>query len=65
MAPSGYEGGGYAFHTLGNMTSYFFAGSQSSIPAPLLQGFGGEYGTHNGQQGWIITDYCVISVLVA
>jgi hypothetical protein len=58
VAPSGFEGGSTLFGTFGNMTSYFFAGPQSSVPAPMLQGFGGVFGTYNGQQGWIITDYC-------
>ena len=58
VAPSGYEGGGTLFDSFGNMTSYFFAGPQSSIPAPMLQGFGGDFGTYNGQQGWIVTDFC-------
>ena len=58
VAPSGNQGGSTIFDSIGNMTSYFFAGPQSSVPAPMLQGFGGVFGTYNGQQGWIITDYC-------
>jgi hypothetical protein len=58
VAPSGYEGGGTRIDSFGNMTSYFFAGPQGSIPPPMIQGFGGDYGTYNGQEGWIVTDYC-------
>ncbi len=58
VAPSGFEGGGTLFDSFGNMTSYFFPGAQSSIPGPMLDGFGGVFGTYDGQQGWIITDYC-------
>ncbi|MGA2666213.1 MAG: hypothetical protein ABSF83_14835 [Nitrososphaerales archaeon] len=42
----------------GTFTSYFFAGSQGSIPAPMLQGWAGVYGTYGGQAGWIVTFYC-------
>jgi hypothetical protein len=63
VAPSGYEGGGTIFRSFGNMTSYFYPGSQSMIPAPMQQGFGGVYGTYGGQQGWIITDFCVTITL--
>ncbi len=40
------------------LTSYFFAGPQSFVPPPMVDGWGGEYGTYDGQQGWIITFYC-------
>jgi hypothetical protein len=39
-------------------SSYFFQGSKGAVPSPMLQGWGGDYGTYNGQQGWIITFYC-------
>ena len=52
LAPSGNDGGG------GYWSSYFFAGTQNSVPLPMMQGWGGEYGTYGGQQGWIITFYC-------
>jgi hypothetical protein len=42
----------------GSTYTYFFAGPQSNIPPPLQQGFGGEYVTYNGQQGWIISFSC-------
>jgi len=64
LAPSGAQGGGAAFDTFGVMTSYFFPGSMSSTPAPMLSGFGGVFGTYNGQQGWIVTDYCETITLV-
>jgi len=51
LAPSGNDGGG-------RWSSYFFAGSQSAVPQPMLQGWAGDYGTYNGQQGWVITFYC-------
>jgi hypothetical protein len=51
LAPSGNDGGG-------RWSSYFFAGSQSAVPPPMLQGWAGDYGTYNGQQGWVITFYC-------
>ena len=51
VAPSGHLG-------IGTWSSYFFAGPASVIPAPMLQGGGGVYGTYNGQQGWIITFFC-------
>ncbi len=38
-------------------TSYFFAGPQSEVPPPMLQGWGGVYGTYDGQQGWIVSFY--------
>ena len=37
---------------------YFFVGPQSSIPPPMESGWGGVYGSYNGQQGWIVTFYC-------
>ena len=51
VAPSGNLGGG-------TWSSYFFSGAQSSVPAPMMQGWGGDYGTYSGQQGWIVTFYC-------
>ncbi len=51
LAPSGNLGGG-------TWSSYFFAGTQGAVPAPMQQGWGGSYGTYGGQQGWIITFYC-------
>lgn len=61
VALSGYEGSGPGgvFGQIGNMTSFFFAGPETNIPAPMMQGFGGVFGTYQGQQGWIITDYCI------
>jgi len=51
-APNGNLGGG-------TWSSYFFAGSQTvGLPPPMQQGWGGVYGTYNGQQGWVITFYC-------
>jgi hypothetical protein len=38
--------------------SYFFLGSQSSTPPPMLAGWSGIYGTYHGQQGWIVSFYC-------
>ena len=58
VAPSGFESRGTTGDSFGNMTSYFFPGNQTTIPLPMLEGFGGVYGTYSGQQGWIITDYC-------
>ncbi len=52
VAPRGSLGGGV-------WNSYFFAGSQTSYPPPMLQGWGGVFGTYGGQQGWIITFYCI------
>ena len=43
----------------GTYTSYFFAGPQSSYPPPMISGWGGDYGTYGGQQGWIVTFYCL------
>ncbi len=51
-APNGNDGGGATW------SSYFFAGAQGSVPAPMQAGWGGDYGTYGGQQGWIITFYC-------
>jgi hypothetical protein len=51
VAPSGSVGGGV-------LSSYFFPGPQSNIPPPMQGGWGGDYGTYNGQQGWIVTFYC-------
>jgi hypothetical protein len=51
LAPSGSLGGG-------TLSSYFFAGPQSSIPPPMMAGWGGVYGTYSGQAGWIITFFC-------
>ncbi len=42
----------------GNYVTYFFAGPQSSVPGPILAGWGGNYGTYNGQLGWIVTFNC-------
>lgn len=58
VAPSGSEGGGTALDTFGVWASYFFPGPQTSYPLPMQEGFGGMYGTYDGQQGWIITDFC-------
>ena len=58
VAPSGFENTGTVFDSFGNMTSYFFLGNMTSVPFPMLDGFGGVFGTYQGQQGWIITDYC-------
>jgi hypothetical protein len=38
--------------------TYFFAGPQSSVPGPIAAGWGGVYGTYNGQQGWIVNFNC-------
>jgi hypothetical protein len=51
VAPSGSVGGGV-------LSSYFVPGPQSNIPPPMQGGWGGDYGTYNGQQGWIVTFYC-------
>jgi hypothetical protein len=52
MAPSGNDGmGGY-------WNSYFFVGPMTSIPPPMLMGWGGAYGTYGGQMGWVVTFYC-------
>jgi sugar lactone lactonase YvrE len=51
LAPSGNDGGG-------KWSSYFFSGSKGTIPAPMMQGWGGDYGTYGGQQGWVVTFYC-------
>jgi len=62
LAPSGYEGTNPAGRfgvTIGNATSFFFPGPQTAIPTPMMQGFGGVFGTYQGQQGWIVTDYCI------
>jgi hypothetical protein len=64
VAPSGFEGRGLLFDSFGNMSSYFFPGSQSSVPLPMIQGFGGVFGNYDGQQGWIVTDYCQTTVPV-
>jgi hypothetical protein len=50
-APGGSVGGD-------TLSSYFFPGPMSNVPPPMWQGWGGIYGTYNGQQGWIITFYC-------
>ena len=42
----------------GSLVTYFFAGPQSNIPGPIASGWGGVYGTYNGQQGWIVTFNC-------
>jgi sugar lactone lactonase YvrE len=42
----------------GTYSSYFFPGPPSAVPPPMLQGWGGDYGTYNGQQGWIVTFFC-------
>jgi hypothetical protein len=42
----------------GNDVTYFFAGTQSSIPPPMQQGSAGEYVTYDGQQGWMVSFYC-------
>jgi hypothetical protein len=42
----------------GAYSSYFFAGSSSNVPPPMMQGWAGVYGTYGGQQGWIITFFC-------
>ncbi len=39
-------------------SSYFFPSPEGAIPAPMQQGWGGDFGTYNGQQGWIVTFYC-------
>jgi hypothetical protein len=51
LAPSGSLG-------IGMWSSYFFAGPQTLIPAPMLMGWAGVYGTYGLQHGWIITFYC-------
>lgn len=51
VAPSGNLGGG-------KWSSYFFAGTQTTYPPPMQQGWAGDFGTYNGQQGWVITFYC-------
>ena len=51
LAPSGNQGGGM-------WSSYFFAGSQTSFPLAMMQGWGGDYGTYNGQGGWVVTFFC-------
>ena len=42
----------------GTFSSYFFPGPVTNIPPPMQSGWGGDYGTYNGQQGWVITFYC-------
>jgi hypothetical protein len=42
----------------GNYVTSFFPGPISNVPAPVQQGFGGEYVTYNGQQGWIFSYSC-------
>ena len=64
LAPSGFEGSGTLFDSFGNMTSYFFAGSQSSIPPPMQEGYGGVFGAYNGQEGWIVTGFCQTFIVV-
>jgi hypothetical protein len=51
VAPGGSANGG-------TYSSYFFPGLEGNIPPPMLQGWGGTYGTYGGQQGWIISFYC-------
>ncbi len=51
LAPSGSLG-------VGVWSSYFFLGPISTIPAPMLSGWGGVYGTYGGQMGWVITFFC-------
>jgi len=51
-APSGHSGSGSVW------SSYFFAGPQSAIPQPMMQGWAGVFGAYQGQQGWIVTFYC-------
>jgi secreted PhoX family phosphatase len=51
VAPSGGLGGE-------TWSSYFFAGPQSFVPPPMMEGWGGDYGTYDGQQGWIVSFYC-------
>jgi len=51
VAPSGSSPAGSA-------SSYFFQGPMSNVPPPMWNGWGGSYGTYDGQQGWIITFYC-------
>jgi len=64
VALSGFQGTGTVFDHFGNMTSFFFPGPESSIPSPMWQGFGGDYGTYDGQQGWIITDFCQTTIII-
>jgi len=52
VAPSGNDGSG------GVWSSYFFAGPEGTVPAAMMSGWGGVYGTYNGQSGWIVTFYC-------
>jgi hypothetical protein len=52
VAPSGNDGSGGAW------SSYFFAGPEGTVPAAMMSGWGGVYGTYNGQSGWIVTFYC-------
>jgi hypothetical protein len=42
----------------GILSSCFFPGPQSNIPPPMQPGWGGDYGTFNGQRGWIISFFC-------
>ena len=42
----------------GSYVTYFFAGLQSSVPGPMAAGWGGVYGTYNGQLGWIVNFNC-------
>lgn len=58
VAPSGSDGGGTESDTFGVWVSFFFVGPQTSVPTPMQNGFGGIYGTYDGQQGWIVTDFC-------
>ena len=51
VAPSGIMGGE-------TWSSYFFVGPMSTVPPPMLMGWGGVYGTYGGQTGWIITFFC-------
>ncbi|MGA2665942.1 MAG: NHL repeat-containing protein [Nitrososphaerales archaeon] len=52
VAPSGNQG------STGTWSSYFFVGSQGTVPQPMMLGWAGAFGTYNGQQGWVVTFYC-------
>jgi len=51
VAPGGSLGGG-------TVSSYFFQGPESNVPPPMLEGWGGVYGTYGGETGWIISFFC-------
>ena len=55
------DGYGHSWETPGGtvagdpLVSYFFAGPESNFPPPMMEGWGGIYGTYDGEQGWIVS----------